>query len=90
VPHDQVNLIQTGYKDASLAEKALSENRNFIQNKLSSTHGFLTISGVPPSPHHPHVAQSFASPAKTVLQDKYQAGCASCGDPGHMESAPIR
>jgi hypothetical protein len=88
-PHDQVNLIQTGYEAASLAEKELTENRTFIRNGLPSAHGFLTITGLPPGlpptrSFYPLVAQSFTSPAETVMQDRHQPSCAGCSDLSHM------
>jgi hypothetical protein len=95
-PHDQVNLIQDGYEAASLAEKELAENRNFIRNELSSAHGFLAIPGLPPGlPPQPlpmpsrrqqqrSHASSFMSPAETMISGKMTPACAGCGDPSHM------
>jgi hypothetical protein len=88
-PHDQVNLIQTGYEAARLAEKELAGNHTFIRNELSSAHGFLTIAGLPPGlpptrSSYPPAAHTFASPAETVMQDRHQPSCAGCGDLSHM------
>jgi hypothetical protein len=79
-PHDQINLIQQGYEAASLAETALAKNRDFIRQELSSAHGFLSF--VKDQPGTP--AQSFFSPAETVLSERRKVECAGCGDPNHV------
>ena len=80
-PHDQINLIQQGYEAASLAERALADNRNFIRQELSSAHGFMAFS--PPSESDPQ-ARTLLSPAESTLSEKYHKACAGCGDPNHV------
>ena len=79
-PHDQINLIQQGYEAASLAERALADNRNFIRQELSSAHGFMAFSPQDSDSQ----ARALLSPAESTLSEKYHKACAGCGDPNHV------